>query len=203
MNNYEYIIASLPVIEQGGRGSSLDADSLVEEIRGQLSKRDDRTVAMLLDGFDSEKLTPEFYSAVLDSGCDFLREYFSYDLEMRNAKVAYLNRTLGRPEGQDVMVLGDPEAEKPEFEDIEKVDAVLECGNILDREKGLDDMMWEKIDSLTYMDVLNLNVILGFIAKLKIVDRWNRLDPETGMQFFRKLVEEIRSTYDNKKQNMI
>ena len=36
--------------------------------------------------------------------------------------------------------------------------------------------------------------ILGFTAKLKIIDRWNKLDPETGRELFRKLVDEIRKT---------
>ena len=53
------------------------------------------------------------------------------------------------------------------------------------------------------MDVFDIEAILGFIAKLKIIDRWDKLDPETGRELFRKLVEEIRSTYDNKKNNMI
>ena len=63
--------------------------------------------------------------------------------------------------------------------------------------------MWKRIDEITVMDVFDIEAILGFIAKLKIIDRWDRLDPETGRELFRKLVEEIRSTYDNKKNNMI
>lgn len=81
--------------------------------------------------------------------------------------------------------------------------AVLENGDILRRERGLDDLMWKRIDEITVMDVFDIEAILGFIAKLKIIDRWDKLDPETGREFFRKLVEEIRSTYDNKKNNMI
>lgn len=81
--------------------------------------------------------------------------------------------------------------------------AVLENGDILRRERGLDDLMWKRIDEITVMDVFDIEAILGFIAKLKIIDRWDRLDPETGRELFRKLVEEIRSTYDNKKNNMI
>ena len=204
MDNYEYIIAGLPVIQQNSRDAAPDADALIAEIREQLSKKDDRIVGVLLDGFDSSKLTPEFYRDALSSNCRFIRNYFEFDLNLRNARVKYLNKELGRPDGQDVMKLGKAEdEEEKEFEQLGRINAVLEGSNILDREKGLDDIMWEKIDSLTYMDVLNLNVILGFIAKLKIIDRWNKLDPETGMALFRKLVEDIRATYDNKKQNLI
>lgn len=202
MNNYEYIIAGLPVIQQSSRDAAPDADALIAEIREQLSRKDDRIVCTLLDGFTPDKLTHEFYREALSSGCKFIRDYFKFDLNMRNAKVRYLNRELGRPLEQDLMIL-NPEEEKEEFEELEKANAILEGHNILDRERGLDNMMWEKIDSLTYMDVLNLNVILGFIAKLKIIDRWSKLDPQTGMALFRKLVEDIRATYDNKKQNLI
>ena len=53
------------------------------------------------------------------------------------------------------------------------------------------------------MDVFDIEVILGFTAKMKIIDRWDKLDPDTGHDLFRRLVEEIRATYDNKKNNMI
>ena len=56
--------------------------------------------------------------------------------------------------------------------------------------------MWDKIDSLTVMDVFDLDVILGFIAKLKIVDRWLQLDEGTGRELFHKLVKEIKENYN-------
>lgn len=63
--------------------------------------------------------------------------------------------------------------------------------------------MWKKVDELTIMDVFDIEAILAFIVKLKIIDRWEKLDPATGRELFRKLVDEIRSTYDNKKNNII
>ena len=71
---------------------------------------------------------------------------------------------------------------------------MLNGGDILARERGLDDLMWQEIDELTRMDVFDIEAILGFTAKLKIIDRWNKLDPETGRELFRKLVDEIRKT---------
>ena len=55
---------------------------------------------------------------------------------------------------------------------------------------------------MTLLDSLDLEVILGFVAKLKIIDRWLQLDPDSGRALFRRLVDDIRSTYDNKKQNL-
>lgn len=190
MNNYEYIVASLPVIASDYRGP-LDTDAIISEIRSQLSPKDEAVLETLLKGFDSDSLDAEFYRTALASKNRFIAGYFGYDLDVRNCRVAYLNKALGRPEGQDLLVLDEDEPR--EFEDLEKVNAVLEGSDILERERGLDDIMWERIDELTLMEVFTLDQILGFVAKLQIVARWLRLDPQTGRELFRQLVEEIRN----------
>ena len=190
MNNYEYIVASLPVIASDYRGP-LDTDAIISEIRSQLSPKDEAVLDTLLKGFDSDSLDAEFYRTALASKNRFIAGYFGSDLDVRNCRVAYLNKALGRPEGQDLLVLDEDEPR--EFEDLEKVNAVLEGSDILERERGLDDIMWERIDELTLMEVFTLDQILGFVAKLQIVARWLRLDPQTGRELFRQLVEEIRN----------
>ena len=190
MNNYEYIVASLPVIASDYRGP-LDTDAIISEIRSQLSPKDEAVLDTLLKGFDSDSLDAEFYRTALASKNRFIAGYFGYDLDVRNCRVAYLNKALGRPEGQDLLVLDEDEPR--EFEDLEKVNAVLEGSDILERERGLDDIMWERIDELTLMEVFTLDQILGFVAKLQIVARWLRLDPQTGRELFSQLVEEIRN----------
>ena len=199
MNNYEYIVASLPVIEPGSRlGSSSAANAIIDDIREQLSNKDNALVTMLLDGFDPEKLNAGFYRACLGSGSRFLREYFLFDLFLRNTKVEYLNASLGRPEGKDVLLL--EELEDYEFEQKEEIVEILSGTDIIGREKGLDMAIWEHVEEVTTMDVFDMDAILGFIARLKIIDSWDKLDPETGAELFRRLIKEIRATYDNKKQ---
>ncbi len=190
MNNYEYIIASLPVL--GKDADKLDADSLVASIKGYLSAQDNDLADMLLESFDSDSLTPEYYVRVSKASNSFIKQYIEFDLKVRNAKVDFLNRTLGRPEGLDSMPL--PAGMSDEFDQRSEVDAILGRTDILSREKGLDDLMWAKADELVLMHVLDLDIILAFIAKIKITDRWNKLDPATGRALFRKLVQEIRNT---------
>ena len=232
MANYEYIISSLPVLHQeDARPEHFVAEELIEEIRGQLSRADAATLDLLLEGYDSDKLdagfyrdalagrgrfvrdwlrdlvngfdadeSAEFYRRALAHGNRFIREWFRFDLDLRNATVAFLNDSLGRPEGQDLVLLAEREAE--EFPEEEAVQQVLNRADLLKRERGLDDLRWQKVDELTAMDVFNLELILGFVVKLKIIDRWLQLDPEAGRALFRKLVEDVRSTYDNKKQDI-
>ncbi len=201
MDNYEYIVASLPVLRQEDvRAENLDAAGLVDGIREQLSGRDQVLLDFLLDGYDPDKLNKDFYVRALAHKNRFLREWFSFDLDLRNTTVAYLNRQLRREEDRDMIVLeGREEAEFPEQATAE---TILQGIDILKRERGLDDLRWSKVDEITIQDYFDIEAILGFVAKLKIIDRWLQLDPETGRVLFRRMVEDIRSTYDNKKQDI-
>ncbi len=187
MNNYEYIIASLPVPETAG---TLDADSLTEAIRSQCSPADNALIDILAGGFDPENLTPDFYTGALASRNGFIRDYFLWDLRVRNTKTEYLNSRLARPEGSDLIDL--PGA--LEFDEKPQVLRILSGTDILARERSLDDLMWQKAEELTMLHLFDIDVILAFIAKIKITDRWNKLDPQTGRRMFRTLVEEIRQT---------
>ena len=192
MNNYEYIIASLPVLQPDGR-ENLDCGAILEEIRERLDGRDAESLDFLLSGFDGEGLDADFYRRAGRQRSRFLREYFAYDRLARNTKVEFLNRSLGRPEGTDLVLLNEDEDLHPDGR--EELDAVLGQEDILGRERGLDGLMWRKIDEITVMDVFSLDLILGFAAKLRITGRWLQLDEGTGRELFRKLVKEIKENY--------
>ena len=201
MNNYVYIIASLPDITTGWKFGEKTPEDYIEEITSLCSEKDKAAIAFLLDGFDDTKLAPEFYIAAITHKDRFIREYFLFDLNVRNAKVKYLNRALGIPADKDVLIFGEDtpeavlEAAAAEFEEAAALEAVFNIGDILARERGIDDLMWDKINGLTTFNYFDIEVILGFIAKLNIVARWYRLDEQTGREMFKKLVDEVRGTF--------
>jgi hypothetical protein len=132
----------------------------------------------------------------------FIREFFSFDRSVRNQKVRYLNNALGRDPEKDILNLRDPEAEEtglepedPEFKESGRLQTILGGSDILSRERGIDDLYWDKIDELTLFDYLNFDRILGMMAKMMIIRRWLILDEETGRAMFKKLVDEVRGTF--------
>ena len=207
MSNYEYIIASLPFLTTDYKyADGTGFDTVLEEVRRDLSEKDSALVDFLLRGFDGAELTADFYAEALRHPCRFLREYFRFDLNLRNAKVRYLNRQLGRDADLDVMTGMGKDGDTGldidlrrfsggEFEEEPKVAFVLEQEDLLTREKGMDDILWTKIDALTTFHYFDMTAILGYIAKLHIVDRWLSLDEEAGRELFRKLVKEVKGTY--------
>ena len=201
MDNYEYIAASLPVLRpEDSRSDNVNAEALIAEIREQLSGRDQAVLDQLLAGYDAGQLTADFYRQILRHRNRFLREWFRFDLDLRNATVGYLNHQLHRAPDHDKILLEEREVE--EFPELEAAERILRGADILQRERGLDELRWHKVDEITLLDYFDLETLLGYVAKLKIIDRWLQLDPDSGRALFRRMVEEIRTTYDNKKQNI-
>ena len=207
MSNFEYIISSLPFLTTDYKyADGQGFGTVLEEIKDNLGEKDTEALAFLLDGFNPQKLGADFYALALKSPNRFIREYFRFDLNLRNAKVRYLNRVLERPEDQDVLTGKGTENEEGldidgyrftggEFEEDAKVQNALESASLLDREKALDDITWDKIDSLETFHYFDLTAVLAYVAKLHIVDRWLALDEAKGRELFHKLVQEVKGTF--------
>lgn len=191
MGNYEYIVSSLPALSPDWRyGADGSFASYVGWIKTQLGESDKKAVDTLLDGFRGENLDRGFYETVLAGNVRFLREYFTFDLNVRNAKARYVNGRLGRERDTDTIPI-----ETGEFAEASRLEEVLETGDLLARERALDSLTWDKIVELNRFDYFNLDAILGFIARLHVIDRWFSLDEETGREMFNTLIDEVRSTF--------
>ena len=208
MNNYVYIIAGLPDFTPDWRQGEKSLDEYFDQIRELMSAKDNEIVDFIIRGFDKDQIGLDFYREALAYRIGFIRDFFQFDLNVRNQKVRYLNQALGRAPEKDVLSMRDPEAEEtglepeePEFKEAAVLQSILEGNDILSRERGIDDLYWDKIDELTLFDYLNFDKILGVVAKMMIIRRWLILDEETGRAMFKKLVDEVRGTFKGVEYN--
>ena len=208
MNNYVYIIAGLPDFTPDWRQGEKSLEEYLNQMKELLSEKDMETVRLIEDGFNKEKIGLEFYKEALAHSSAFIREFFQFDLNVRNAKVRYLNQALGRDPQKDVLSMADPDAEElgieveePEFKEVARLQAILEGKDILARERGIDDLYWDKIDEITLFDYLNFSKILGMVVKMMIIRRWLILDEERGREMFKRLVDEVRGTFKGVEYN--
>ncbi len=190
MNNYHYLISSLPSLTLTWGKDSASPSDMRKEIYESCGRHDRRLFKWLEYAFDDNRLTPHLYSKALRHTNRFIREYMRFDLNMRNAKVEYLNASIGREQGKDVMGI-----DGGEFEEEAEVAEALRCPDMLEREEKLDAITWKKAEELSEYDYFNANTLLCYLVKLHIIERWYVLDPEKGAEMFRKLVEEVRGTF--------
>ncbi len=67
----------------------------------------------------------------------------------------------------------------------------------------MDLLKWDKASEITLMDYFDMDAILAFLVKAKMVQRWSELDPQMGEELFHKLVGEVRGTFKGIENEMI
>ena len=189
MDNYVYIVAGLPELTSGFENTGFNYAVVKEGIMELLSEKDQQLVELMEEGFNEDSLGGEFYEKAAKSKNRFIREYFDFDARLRNLKVNYLAKRLGK-KGEDYMV----ELPEADFEEGKQIQEILTDADFVDREQRMDELKWEKASDIARMDYFNMNAILAFLVKAKTVQRWAELDANKGKEMFKKLVTEIRGT---------
>jgi len=189
MDNYVYIVAGLPELTSGFENTGFDYAAAKESIVELLSEKDQQLVELMEEGFDENTLGADFYAKAAESKNRFIREYFDFDGRLRNMKVNYLAKRLGKASDPYLVNL-----EEADFEEEKQIQDILADADFVEREQKMDELKWEKASDIARMDYFNMNAILAFLVKAKTVQRWAELDPEKGTEMFHKLVKEIRGT---------
>ena len=192
MDNYVYIVAGLPKLTSGFENSGFNYATVKESIMELLSEKDQQLVELLEEGFNEECLGTDFYTKAVECKNRFIREYFDFDGRLRNLKVQYLARRLGK-QGDGYLV----ELPEADFEEAKQIQDIFADADFVEREQKMDELKWEKASDIARMDYFNMNAILAFLVKAKTVQRWVELDPAKGQEMFKKLVQEIRGTSAN------
>ena len=190
MDNYVYIVAGLPELTSGFENTGFDYAAVKESIMELLSEKDQQLVELMEEGFNENSLSAEFYDKAAKSKNRFIREYFDFDGRLRNMKVNYLAKRLGK-KGEDYVV----ELPEADFEEAKQIEEILADADFVEREQKMDELKWEKASDIARMDYFNMNAILAFLVKAKTVQRWAELDETKGDEMFRKLVKEVRGTF--------
>ena len=195
MGNYHYIIAGLPELVLNGDNKAFSYDAVRESIYNSSTEKDRRFIEWFDFGTDEENLNAHFYRAAMNCKNRFIRLYFALDLEIRNRKVDYVASKMERnADSYKVCPAKNVDLNLSE-EQLARPQAIFANKNILEKEQQLDSFKWDYISGLNGYGEFNMDVILAFLAKGKLIDRWNKLDAKAGEEMFRKLVDEVRGTF--------
>lgn len=179
MSNYPYIIAGLPDLLLDFESRPFDYAEVEDGIKALLEPSDVKKIKWLDSSLDGQHYNPLFYKELEKCSDRFIKEYVGFDRQVRNAKVKFL---------QD----GSFEEEDPLTE---RLEPVFRITNLIEREKALDKLYWDKVNEITLQEYLTFDIILAFLAKARIVNRWNTLDKKRGAELFGQLVQEVRGTF--------
>lgn len=161
-----------------------------------------------------DQLTWMYYDHVKSSGNEFLRDWFEFDLNLKNI-VAGFNARKNKLNGEKYFI-GDNNVVQAvrkstlkdfglsnDFAHMEKLISIQENPNLLERERAMDTLRWDYLDERNTFNYFSIEVLLAYVIKLQMVQRWLEMDFETGRKMFRKLLDQLESSYEFPREFMM
>ncbi|NPV36153.1 MAG: DUF2764 family protein [Bacteroidales bacterium] len=216
-NVYHLLLKTGEPFKSGGRFS---AEELEEEIKNPV--RLPRYVANFIQAYkNNEPIWPhlswedQLTALYLDEMCHstnlFMRQWFTFERNLRNVLAALTARKFKLEVNK--VVVGDDDISRAiarsqsrdfgisdEFPQVEKIIQIFETTQLAEREKSIDVLRWNYLDELNTFNYFSIEVILAFLIKLQIVQRWMALDPKAGVEIFRRLLKDLENSYEFPKE---
>lgn len=152
------------------------------------------------------ELTTLFYESVLEEKNDFLRNWFRFELNVRNILTALIARRNNV--SYEMQIIGENDVSETirkshardfglgsELDYLETLVEISRQEDIQEREKALDQLRWDYLDEVTFFEYFTIEKILSFTIKLGLVERWLAIDRDHGNEMFRKLLKELQASY--------
>ncbi|MBU4304194.1 MAG: DUF2764 domain-containing protein [Candidatus Omnitrophica bacterium] len=195
--------------------SLLEGDTLVlaQRLRCGKADTDDIYLCQLLTDYEqarkentamSVQETEDFflrecYRFILRHENRFIRNYFRFDFELRSILVALNKRKMNLTQvnfseiGEDDSIAGKLKTSTlNDFglsQEIDYLPGLIEIfmkPDLVHTEKYIDQLRWEAVDTINTFSYFEIDVLLGYLIKLMLVERWIVLDNHKGQEIFQK-----------------
>lgn len=153
------------------------------------------------------EFTLHFYNEMLALKNDFLKQWFEFELNLRNVLlvlsgkrngISVENQVIPANELAEIMRRSNARdlGISSEWGWAEKVIQIAEIPNLMQREKATDILRWQYLDELNTFNYFSTEVLLAFYIKLGMIERWLKLDKTTGEELFRQLIGDLQNSYE-------
>lgn len=147
-----------------------------------------------------------YYDYMQASGDKLVRDYTGFSMNLKNLVTALNCRKYGKE--IDKAVIGDNEFSVAlrtmnskdfglslDYPYVEKVIALMENSNLVERERGLDLLIWDFLDEAVIFEYFSIERVISFMLKLMIIERWSKMNSESGRKVFMEMVEKFRKGF--------
>lgn len=152
------------------------------------------------------QLLSAFFDFAKNHSNRFFRDYFELERNIKNI-LAAINGRHHKMEfakyliGNDETVTNLTTSHAVDFglgKDVPLFDQLMriwEQNNILDRERAYDVLRNQWIDDHNFFEYFNIDRILGYYAKVRIVSRWQKADATIGKAIFQDILDKLEKSF--------
>ncbi len=146
-----------------------------------------------------ELLLGGFYEKMIQHENSFIRDYFTFDFRLRNILLAISKRKFKLDKihllevGEDEVINKLKISTANDFGlgmDADYIQSLVDAfakDDIVYREKFIDQLRWDMIDQINTFSYFKVDVLLGYLLKLMIVERWIAMSANRGEQALAKI----------------
>lgn len=150
----------------------------------------------------TNQLSGLYYWAALRQTEGFLHDWLVFERGLRNILAAWNIRHYAlQGEGQLIGQGENIEALKKsrardfglgtDYPYLPKLLNQLEREDLMIREKDIDRVQWNYIDEQLTFHYFSIEVVLGYLLQLRMLQRWLSLDPQAGQERVRSFISEM------------
>lgn len=196
---YECLLAGLPELHTG-QHAPISIEALDEQLNETVSESDMELIELLRRTPQDEKV----FEDGLKVKNDFLRNWYTFNLDLNNILVAAICRKHKMPlKGQIVgnnevaETLREDRGQKDfgltgVVDDYESIMRLLNIDNLQEREKQLDAIRFAWLEENTLFIDFSIENVLAYYLESQMLNRWTKLNPEDGERIFRAMVADMK-----------
>ena len=152
-----------------------------------------------------------YYDYMMRSENRLVSRFAEFSMNLKNLVAALNSRKYGRDLRKEV--IGSNEFSialrtvntkdfglSVDYPYVDRVIALMEDENLVERERGLDLLIWNFLDEAVVFEYFSIEKVISFLVKLMIVERWSKMSSETGRKVFMELVEKFRKSFEFEEQ---
>lgn len=147
-----------------------------------------------------------YYDYMMAADNELVRRYAEFSMNLKNLVTAVNSRKYGRDTAREVIGSNDFAVAlrtsnakdfglAGEYPYVEKVMALMEELDLVERERGLDLLIWDFLDEAVLFEYFSIERVISFMLRLMIVERWSRMSPESGREVFMEMIRKFRESF--------
>lgn len=153
--------------------------------------------------FPEDAILLEYYQYALKCPNKMMREWFGMNLNVANILTALIAKKYGWNvadyiQGDNVvceMIRNNNTRDFDlgyELDYVADLMKIVDCDDPVEKEKRIDAFKWMWLEEQTFMDVFSIESVFAYVCKLEMLERWEKLDVESGRETFRQIIENLR-----------
>lgn len=153
--------------------------------------------------FPEDAILSEYYKYSVDCPNKTISKWFQLNLNITNILTALIAQKYGWNVSDYIM--GDNEVcdmirhsnakdfgLADDYEYVTELMKIVDCEDPVLKEKRIDAFKWMWLEEQTFMDIFSIDAVYAYMCKLEMLERWAKLDVETGRETFRQIIENLR-----------